>query len=973
MQTKIILILNLLLFYSSQCFSQKPYDVNLIANNKFNSSNLYYYFSNSQINSFKILKKPKNGVFSIDSNYNIEYSSNSYSISDTVKIELNYLNLIDSTTYTDSFNLFYTVLGKANTVSYFYYMNGIYTINFINNSISDSAFKSFLWDFGDNTYSTDTNPIKTYANGGNYIVTLKAITSTDSSFYSQQVEVYDSTYLQALSDYQLIHYPQDNTKTVDVLSNDLFYQNVTLNVINNDNKISLNIVNNKLEVSIDTFVNYGYQNFTYSICKNGVCDTVNSAISMIINPSYKNCVPDFNFNLDKKKITFNNASICSNLKTYKWSFGDGNYSSSKNPIHTYNQYGDYLVCLETIDSFGIKNSKCQMVYLMDFSCKPEFGYQNNILSSQFFNSTFCFNPIENLIKYEWNFGDGDTSSQENPIHSYDSAGFYTVCLKKYSNIDTTETCKMVEIYDTTKLILNSDYFYLYSNENPHTLNVYSNDIAYKNNNFSIVAQTTKGKLTISKNGVLEYKRNKTFLWGEDEFKYSSCNSNRCDTTFAKIILEPFYNNNKTCIPEITYSGISKTISFSGSATCDSLNQVFSYLWYFSDGDTSSLQNPIHTFEYPGFQNATLLVIDTNGNLNSKTKWLKIKDTSINSGCVYAEDDYNTIYFSNYNNLFNVLTNDINIDIAEAQTVSLKDFSNGVTLFDTKGNLMWLPDSGFTGCDTMMYEVRDSINNSCIDTGIVVFCYDNSFFNQFECIDSSLIDTSSNCGNDYNPVCGCNKKEYNNYCEALKDGITYYFNGPCSNLPPFVFYNGSSSSSSEEYKIYNNSESNIDVETIDPNNNNTKSIQYYSYDDNVKNCLNIFYDNKDNQFKYKSEINCIGKAQIINITCDNWGYCVVDTLNISLINKQTTLVDNLKNIDVTIYPNPSNGIYNLTFNDINQIKKYSINDIQGKELSQNKITSKDSTIDLSNFMNGIYMLSIYDNDNNIIKIVKIIKN
>ena len=48
----------------------------------------------------------------------------------------------------------------------------------------------------------------------------------------------------------------------------------------------------------------------------------------------------------------------------------------------------------------------------------------------------------------------------------------------------------------------------------------------------------------------------------------------------------------------------------------------------------------------------------------------------------------------------------------------------------------------------------------------------------DCIDPSKICSTCGCYDVYAPVCGCNGITYGNDCEAMKEGVKYWFNGPC---------------------------------------------------------------------------------------------------------------------------------------------------------------------------------------------------
>ena len=48
----------------------------------------------------------------------------------------------------------------------------------------------------------------------------------------------------------------------------------------------------------------------------------------------------------------------------------------------------------------------------------------------------------------------------------------------------------------------------------------------------------------------------------------------------------------------------------------------------------------------------------------------------------------------------------------------------------------------------------------------------------DCIDKSKIDSTVACTREYLPVCGCDSVTYSNKCEAEKQGVTAYTEGPC---------------------------------------------------------------------------------------------------------------------------------------------------------------------------------------------------
>lgn len=64
--------------------------------------------------------------------------------------------------------------------------------------------------------------------------------------------------------------------------------------------------------------------------------------------------------------------------------------------------------------------------------------------------------------------------------------------------------------------------------------------------------------------------------------------------------------------------------------------------------------------------------------------------------------------------------------------------------------------------------------------------------------------------------------------------------------------------------------------------------------------------------------------------------------------------------VEVYPNPSNGVFTVTFEDMDGIVQLSVFDVRGREVASQSLTARDRTaqnIDLSGFASGVYTLRI----------------
>jgi PKD repeat protein len=108
----------------------------------------------------------------------------------------------------------------------------------------------------------------------------------------------------------------------------------------------------------------------------------------------------------------------------KWNFVGGTpaVSTEKNPIVVYNQVGNFDVTLLASNS-QFQDEVAQKAYII-VKDKPTTGY---LASIKLADVTFT-NTSKNADSYAWSFGDGTTSIEPNPKHTYDKDSTYNVIL-----------------------------------------------------------------------------------------------------------------------------------------------------------------------------------------------------------------------------------------------------------------------------------------------------------------------------------------------------------------------------------------------------------------------------------------------------------------------------------------------------------------------------------------------------------------
>lgn len=200
---------------------------------------------------------------------------------------------------------------------------------------------------------------------------------------------------------------------------------------------------------------------------------------------------------------FSSVTGTNEIVSWEWDFGDGTSSTEQNPIHTFPAEGDYEVCLTIVTSDGCTSITCQGIWVGDMNgcicediydphciifpggeqaefsnrceaecfanilgipfveiipcggnpnCHAAFTFtveEPGALSVLFSNQSYTGNDSTAVISYFWTFGDGSTSTEENPIYTYNEAGNYEVCLTITASNDCVSTfCLNVWIGET---------------------------------------------------------------------------------------------------------------------------------------------------------------------------------------------------------------------------------------------------------------------------------------------------------------------------------------------------------------------------------------------------------------------------------------------------------------------------------------------------------------------------------------------
>jgi gliding motility-associated-like protein len=304
--------------------------------------------------------------------------------------------------------------------------------------------------------------------------------------------------------------------------------------------------------------------------------------------------------------TFTNQSIqgTSPIVSYTWDFGDGNSSTSTNPAHTYSAPGTYTVTLVAQAANGQADSEVKVNYIV-VRPKPqtEFSVSTNGCSLPV-GVTFN-NSTTGAISYSWNFGNGQTSTQQNPpTVNYTSPGNYTVRLIATNGFGCKDTITQpivvsnfqaginasssvcegtpVTISDNSTVGANS-WNWSFPGATPNSSTVSSNSVTYN----------TPGTYTIS-------------LSSQNTGLGCSASTTKTITVLPKPT--PSFTNTPTtgCSP--------LTVNFNNTGQ----QAGASYTWNFGNGNTSTLANPTTIYNGNGSYDVTLTMTGANGCSNTIT-------------------------------------------------------------------------------------------------------------------------------------------------------------------------------------------------------------------------------------------------------------------------------------------------------------------------------------------------------------------
>lgn len=270
--------------------------------------------------------------------------------------------------------------------------------------------RRFLWDFGDGSQSTDYSPLHSYANAGYYKVTLIA---EPGSVCADTIQKWITVRETPKADFTY-RIPECNLK--------VFFENLSQGGVSyhwdfGDGHSSRSV--SPIHIYSDT----GVYRVRLIVNPDSVCPhsfTLEVHITKGVAAKFKPPLPT----CSSQRYFENTSSLAYH---FWWDFGDSSFSREKNPTHIYQTPGLYTVSLIVEAQDGCRDTT---VHTIKIPILPTADFEFSPPSCN--GKVNLRNKSGNSVGYYWEFGDGASSSETNPIHSYAQNGTYTIRLTAHS-------------------------------------------------------------------------------------------------------------------------------------------------------------------------------------------------------------------------------------------------------------------------------------------------------------------------------------------------------------------------------------------------------------------------------------------------------------------------------------------------------------------------------------------------------------
>ncbi|MEJ7625276.1 MAG: PKD domain-containing protein [Ferruginibacter sp.] len=453
---------------------------------------------------------------------------------------------------------------------------------------------TWSWDFGDGTISTVQNPVHIYTTPGLYVVTLTVTNIQSGCSYSTSKQT-------------LVMLEQAGFNSPDTV----ICRNTTASFTATTS--SVNITSYEWNFGDGGTATGNSTSHVYTTA--GIYDVsliitdLNGCKDTLIKPQYIHVNgPTANFGVlssgtcSMNIVPLTDSSVTDGthpINTWIWNYGDGIIDTLQSgPFqHTYAAGGNYTLSLKIRDSEGCVDSIVKFSLLTISQPAAEFSTADTV-SCPGRTVTFTNASTGPNLQYKWDFGDGNTSAANNPVHIYTSDGVYTVTLSitdQYGCNDTLTRINYVRLATPKALFTVSDSL---GTCPPLVVNFTNNSVNYTTHNWDFGDGTSSQAVNPSH----FYSAPGTYIATLTVNGPVGCTSVKTQTILVRGPLGSFTYGPLTGCNTLTVNFVATT------------RDRVSFIWDFNDGNTISTTDSLitHTYTIPGYYLPKMILIDAGG-------------------------------------------------------------------------------------------------------------------------------------------------------------------------------------------------------------------------------------------------------------------------------------------------------------------------------------------------------------------------
>ena len=295
---------------------------------------------------------------------------------------------------------------------------------------------------------------------------------------------------------------------------------------------------------------------------------------------------------------------------WEWDFGDGGTSGIQNPFHIYTTSGNFGVTLKAGNIGGYNKTPEPFLIsvsgpglpIADFSSTQTSGIPP--LTVQF---TDLSTGIPMPTSWQWNFGDNQTSTEQNPVHVYGAPGQYNVSLVVANGNVVDNQDQSLPKQKTITIVQNSIVHAAFSGSPQSGTSPLSVQFMDQSNRKSDVV-------------VLDIRRRAVFNRPEPGSYIQCARAYRVGLEVANPGYSDFLSKenyittavNPDLVADFVGSPTYGTLPLTVQFTDQSSGNPNSWVWDFGDGQSSTDRNPFHTYAVPGQFTVGLTVQNAGG-------------------------------------------------------------------------------------------------------------------------------------------------------------------------------------------------------------------------------------------------------------------------------------------------------------------------------------------------------------------------